>query len=187
MNKHSHDADRDWRTMNRMWRAVVAPLALSLACVNGNAAGPSLPSSLSKADRQLSAAETSVLRGVQGRPFATLALLSFLPDAPSIRDGALYFESLPEAALTSLLLKSTDRDAIAALLGTLQWNVYSASRLLVRVSWSVRPANSSAKVVQIHTQLLIAASDFQHPALESDTTVLLKEGTVWFLGPAAPL
>ena len=101
--------------------------------------------------------------------------------------GSLYLESVPESALTSLLLGSADADALSALMGELLWNPYSTSRFLVQVTWSIRPMASGGEAIQFHTLLLSAAGAFQHPLLEPDTTVLLTDGAVRFLGPAVPM
>jgi hypothetical protein len=184
--RHPRFAERGVRRPGScIWRAA-ASLAILLASAGSHAARSSLLATMSRADQQLSQTEVGALRGgANGHPYATLALLYLLRDTSSIQDGALYVESIPEAALTSLLLGSTDRDAISTLLGTLLWNPYSDGRFFVQVSWSVRPVTSGGKVIEFHTQLLIGPSAFRHPPLESDTAVLLRNGNVWFVAPAA--
>jgi hypothetical protein len=138
-------------------------------------------------DEKLSAAEISALnRGADGHPYATLALLSLLlGDTAVIGSGALYLESIPENSLTSLLMGSADRNAIMTLLGTLEWNPYSVSRCFVQVSWSALAVSADTEVLEFHTHIIIPASPFHHPPVESDLAVLLSRGTVSFLAPPA--
>jgi hypothetical protein len=166
-------------------RRAAAWLAMLLASADSHAARAAVLPLMSGVDQQMSPTEVSALQGgADGHPYATLALLYLLRDTSSVQDGALYLESVPEVSLTSVLLDSADRDAISTLLGTLLWNPYSASKFFVRVSWSVRSV-PSAKVVEFHTQLLVEGGSFSHPPLESDIAVLLRNGSVRFLAPAA--
>jgi hypothetical protein len=170
-----------------LW-CTAASLAMLLASAGNYAAEPSVLPMMSKADQQLSPTESSALHsGADGNPYATLALLYLLRDTSSIQDGAQYFESIPEAALTALLLDSADRDTISTLLAMLRWNPYSVSRFFVQVSWSVRPMTSGGELIEFRTHLLFTAGAFNHPPPESDITVLLRNGSVSFLAPAVQL
>jgi hypothetical protein len=160
-----------------------------LACAGDGAAGAALPT-MSRTDQRLSPTEVSALHGgASNHPYATLALLYLLRDtATAAQDGSLYLQGIPESALSSLLQGSADRDAISTLLGELMWSPYSDTKFFVQVSWSVRPMASSAEVIEFRTQLLLLEGGaFHHPPLEAETTVLLKDGSVSFLSPAAQL
>lgn len=166
------------------WRTMPALTIVLVAIGNVSAGSPPLPRT-SRADQQLTPTEIGALHaGAIAHPYATLTLLYVLRDSRPLQHGSLYLESVPEAALTSLLLGSADSDAVSILLGELLWSPYSASRFLVQVTWSARAVASGGKAIEFHTQLLSPGGLFPHPPLEPDTTVLLTNGDVRFLAPA---
>jgi hypothetical protein len=177
---------RGWKLGDCMVRAV-ASAALLLAA--GSEAAKSQLMPMPRAiSQQFSAVETSALNGGANRyPYATLALLYLLKDGSADPDGALYLESIPTASLSSLLLGSSDRPAIAMLLGALQWTPYSYDGFFVQVSWSIKGLTSGARVFRFRTTLLSKTGAFPHPPLESATAVLSSAGSVSFFDPAALL
>lgn len=168
-----------------LWSAswiAVAAAAVFLTGTSNDAAGSSLQPAPKATNPQFSAAEISALhRGAEQHPFATLAVLYLLRDGSAAQEGALYLQCIPPSKLTSLLLDSPDQGAIATLLGTLQWSPYYFSEYFVQVSWKVRYRSADEQVIEFRTQLLNQAGTFRHPALETNTTVLLRSGGAWFL------
>ena len=169
------------------WMSLAAASLLLAGAWSGAPASFSQPP-VRAPNRQFSATEISALhRGAEKHPFATLAVLNLLRDTSVVRGGALYLECIPPDRLASLLLDSPDRDAIAALLGMLQWSPYSFSEYFVQVSWSVRHRTADEQLIEFRTKLLKQTGTFNHPMLESNTTVILRGGRVWFLAPAVAL
>jgi hypothetical protein len=165
-----------------------ACVLLVFGIAGGGTSAFSLPKVPGETERQLSPLEMSALHGGSAKyPYATPALLDFLEHPCPERHGSLYLGIVPTYALTTLLVGSRDRDAIATLLGMLQWNPYSGEVFFVRVSWSVRPMTSGARLVEFHTELLSEEGDLHHPPLEAATAALLEENAVRFLAPASAM
>lgn len=171
-------------------RTYPAALALTMLLTSGSGAcGSPLLRVVSGTNRQLSPVEISALRGGATQyPYATLTLLYLLLDTPSVQHGTLYLEIVPEDSLRSQLQNVADSDAFWTLVSVLQWSPYSANGCWVQVSWSSRPMTSGAKVFEFRTQLLLSeAYAFDHPPIESATTVIVSDGHVWFASATGPV